>query len=192
MKRTLLLIVIVIFDMRINFAQNKSWRSDKKNEISLYFHSLWNNDAYSWGLGYERTIYQYKNNKNSFLSIHSSVFIRSDNFNENFSEFISSRNQAQVFIKYSVGYKKIFSMGLGTVIVGERFYPNPTALLAYKYDLPKAKATLGLQFQLSLNSRVPPAKLKSPPLPTSVAGYNKSPRDILRNWCGGISIGKYF
>ena len=189
---TLLFSVVFISIAQRVQAQNKSFRGDKKNEIAWHFSNMWNNDFYSYGIGYERTVHKYKNNLKSFLYIQTTFFLRTGNFSENISSFVSSRNQIQSIVKYNFGYRKIFSFGLGAIIVGERFYPNPTGLLAYKYDLPKAKVTIGLQFQVSLNGRIPPTKFNAQLIPNSAGGFSKPVFDISKNWCGGISIGKYF
>jgi hypothetical protein len=191
MKTYLILMLLVIFSFSL-LAQEKTWRSSKKNEISIHFFSMWNKNFLSYGIGYERNILHYKNNLNSYLTWQNAFFVRTDNFLENFPNFSSSTNQIQSFIKYNLGYKKILGLGLGAVIEGKRFYFNPTGLISCKYDIPKIKLTIGLQYQVSYYRSIPLSKLNGLPLPGSLVRTNNSPFNIIQNWCGGISLGRYF
>lgn len=191
MKKLSILSIFIFFYTALQ-AQTKTWRSDKKNEIELHFYRMWSNYSYSCGVGYERTIYKPLRRYNSYFSSQTSFLVNTNDFLGNFTRFSSASNHIQSFIKYNLGYQKIFSIGLGTVIVGERFYLNPTALVAYKYDISKIKTTISLHFQLSQYGRTPPAKSSRPYLPTSIIGPTQYPFSIFRHWSGGVSIGRYF
>jgi hypothetical protein len=173
-------------------AQEHSWRSSKNNEITLLYYSMWNNNFLSYGIGYERNIYTYKNKLNSYLSWKNVFFVRSDNFFENFPSFSPTTNQAQSFIKYNLGFKKILSVGAGLIMEGKRFYINPTGLIAYKFAIPKLRMTVGMQYQVSLYRSIPLSKLNGVPLPGSITGITNHPFNIIENWCGGLFVGKYF
>lgn len=177
------------------YSQNRfayKGRSDKKNEISLHFYSMWNNDYLATGIGYERTIWKYKNHLNSFISWQNTFLIRADNFTEHFQPFSASTNQFQSFVKYNLGYKKIFSSGLGLIIDGKKFYFNPAAMLSYKYTFTKVKITIGCHLQASLYKGIPLSQFNGTTIPTSLANPQKQDFSLKENWSGGIFIGKYF
>ena len=170
----------------------KKWRSDKKNEISIHWFSMWNNDYLSYGIGYERTIFKHKNRYNSYISWQNSFFVASDYFLKTFPSFSSSTNHALSIVKYNFGYKQILSAGAGLIMNGKKFYLNPTGVITYKYDISKIKTTIGLQYQVSLYNSIPLSQLNFTPIPTSLGGYTKQSFSISENWSGGISIGRYF
>ena len=189
------LILLNIFFWSVSLwltAQTKARRREKKNEIEWHFNRMWSNSFYSVGVGYERTIYRTKNKRNGFFSSQTSYMVATENFREHLTRFSSTYNQIQTFIKYSFGYQKILSFGLGTVIVDERFRLNPTALVAYKYDISKIRTTVSMQFLLSQHDRIPPIKSNGPFIPTSIGGKTQYSFTIFRHWSFGVSIGKYF
>jgi hypothetical protein len=188
MKKIILTYLFLGLYAPLIHSQKNDWRADKKNEISAHLKTMWNNEFFSYGLGYERNIYKFQKAKyNSFLSWQTEVYMRIG-FDRPI-DISSSSNQLQTFIKYNIGYKKILSIGLGTILVGEKFFINPTLTASYKYDFRKKNITLGLNYQISRSTRRPPFNL---PLSMIPLGATVRPYNIFELWCGGVSIGKYF
>ena len=192
MKHKLLLMLLFSIWSSRSYSQDSrsyTWRNDKKNEIQFMVKGMWAVEFFSYGLSYERTFYKLKNNRaKSYLSWKTDVLNRFDIFDRTF-DISSTNNQLQTFIKYNYGYKNIFSGGLGVILVGERFYMNPTFTLSYKHDIRKKRVVIGFDYQASLSGRVPPTK---PSAPVISSVFPTSPKSILHNFCVGVFVGKYF
>jgi hypothetical protein len=187
MKKTIFITAIIVFNYNSIFSQKYNWRVNKNHEISVHANAMWG-EFYAYGIGYERNILKLNDGKhNQFLSWHTNVFMRI--VHQEQIDFSSKYNQLQTFIRYNVGYKNILSAGLGTILVGEKFFINPTLIASYKHDYRKKRITLAFNYQISRYFRNPPNRFP-PPAVFSASGPQKT--SIFENWCTGISVGKYF
>jgi hypothetical protein len=190
MQYRILLSFLLIY--AVDGQAQKVCRQNYKNEASVSYNNLLSFALGSTGLSYERSIY-HKKNKNNFISLQVD-YVSMINLPELF--YLDKRAYRYIapYVKYNVGDKHIYSIGLGGIL--SFFTITPAGSLSYKYDFRKYKLTFGAGLQVSylgLASSVeqynPPPK---PPIVNTGAGlyiYSSSWKDrILFN----VRIGKYF
>ena len=168
-----------------NAYLNKQDRTFFSNEIFASCNGFWYLEAYSLGLGYERTIYKLKNKKKDYLTL------------QNDLQFFIFRNEAlsientllNSVVKYNrLNKYSIYSFGVGDALTYKSYF-NPLLYGGYKYYIKRHKLTIGIYAEVFYDWQ----NTQKDTIPHYLSPYGaNSTRSNTWNFWGGITIGKYF
>ncbi len=185
MKNILGTIVVIFFSYGIdaqNAYLNKQDRAFFSNEIFVSGSGFWDSDNSRIGIGYERTVFRFKNRKNDYISWQNEL-----QFLENaFSDRRFYNTVSESIIKYNRLDKfSVFSFGAGGVLY-RQIYFNPVLRGEYKYFVKKSKLTIAIYGEMGFDLR----NHQNDTL--QITGTIRPLPPNVVNWWGGITIGKYF
>ena len=179
MNKTLFFLFFLILSLYSVQAQNKSFRSDYKNEIFISAH-ITGNRTNIYGMGYEYTVLK---KKRDYFSIQ-------NEFTKSILPKVGTdRARLQTLFKWNRERMSIVSLGLGTSIRLNSSYPKFSLLLnnGYKYYFRKLKATFSGNILLFI-THLQPTPIPTPSHSVCVSNCPKWGNE----WRFSASVGKYF